>query len=118
MPITRQILGFQYLAKNAQKNIPAPLKNVETHSNNSPQNIFCLFLKRFGIKNGFPPGPPAAAGTPRPIFDYKNVSKTVKKHTGECFLTAFRHFSKAPECFLSDFWGYWKSHQNVFFDRF
>ena len=61
------------------------------------------FLNTFGIKNVWPPEPPATARTPRPIFDDKKCPKNVFKMffiLQDIFLTFFRIFFVARRIFV------------------
>ena len=89
--------GNPFLILSAQKhskNTPAPSQNVEKRSKNIPWSVKRMFFERFGIKNGFPPEPPAAARTPRPIFDDKTLKKLSFNAPGNVFGAFFHIFRR------------------------
>ena len=67
---------------------------------------------------GFTPEPPATATTPRPIFDDKKPSKTIKNPSGDNFFNCFLAFFESARRFFQDFWPVLKKSQKAFFDGF
>ena len=133
MPLTRQILGHQDLTKNHQKtffgnfsktarkpskNPPALSKNVERPFQKPSPERFLKVCEGFAAEKGNKGGAHFARAPLCWLLGWQNLSKTIKKRSGDGFWMVFRHFWKAREGFLMVFWRLWENCQKGFFDGF